>query len=115
MKGLRDLGTYRICFSKPLRGKLISLRLVLRNKLINNTITRRKVRLVIKGFEQVYSLDYFNTFARVIQYTTLRVLLAFTVKRDLEIEYIDIDTAFLNALLKEDTYIVILDNEVPKI
>jgi len=115
LKGLRDSGTYRICFSKPPRGKLISLRLVLKNKLTNNTIAKRKARLVIRGFEQVHSLDYFDTFAGVIRYTTLRVLLAFTVKRDLEIEYIDIDTAFLNAPLKEDTYIVVLDDELPEI
>jgi len=82
LKGLRDSGTYRICFSKPLRGKLISLRLVLKNKIINNKIVRRKSRLVIRGFEQIYSLDYFDTFARVIRHTILRVLLAFTTKRD---------------------------------
>jgi len=115
LKGLRDSGTYRICFGKPPRGKLISSRLVLRNKLTNNTIARRKARLVVRGFEQVYGLDYFDTFAGVIRHTTLRVLLAFAAKRDLEIEHIDIDTAFLNAPLKEDTYMAIPDDEVPEI
>ena len=88
---------------------------MLKNKIINNKIVRRKSRLVVKGFEQIYGLDYFDTFARVIRHTTLRVLLAFTAKRDLEIEHIDIDTAFLNAPLKEDTYIAVPDDEVPEI
>jgi len=87
---------------------------VLKNKIINNKIVR-KSRLVVRGFEQIYGLDYFDTFAGVIRHTTLRVLLALAVKRDWEIEHIDIDTAFLNALLREDTYIAVPDDEVPEI
>jgi len=88
---------------------------VLKNKLVGNKIVRRKSRLVVRGFEQKFGLDYFDTFAGVIRHTTLRVLLAFAAKRDLEIEHIDIDTAFLNAELKEDTYMAVPDDEVPEI
>ena len=116
MKALRDTDTYQICFGRPpYGGKLITSRLVLKNKLVGNKIVRRKSRLVVRGFEQKFGLDYFDTFARVIRYTILRVLLAFAAKRDLEIEHIDIDTAFLNAELKEDTYMAVPDNEVPEI
>ena len=116
MKALRDTGTYQVCFGKPPhRGKLITSRLVLKNKLVGNKIVRRKSRLVVRGFEQKFGLDYFDTFAGVIRHTTLRVLLALAAKRDLEIEHIDIDTAFLNAELKEDTYMAVPDNEVPEI
>ena len=69
---LRDTKTYKIYFSKPLYSrKLILLRLVLKNKLINNIIIKKKVRLVIKGFKQKYSLNYFDIFTKVIYYTIL--------------------------------------------
>ena len=49
-------------------------------------LVRRKARLVIKGFEQCYSIDYFETFASVLRYSTLKALLAKTAAKDLEID-----------------------------
>jgi hypothetical protein len=40
---------------------------------------------VIKGFEQRYSIDYFKTFASVLQYSTLRALLAKAAAEDLKV------------------------------
>jgi hypothetical protein len=40
---------------------------------------------VIKGFKQRYSINYFKTFAFVLQYSTLRALLAKTAANDLEV------------------------------
>ena len=62
-----------------------------------------------RGFEQQWGIDYFDTFASVLKYITLRVLLAKAVANDLKIDYIDIDTTFLNAAVNEELYI-----EVPE-
>jgi hypothetical protein len=62
---------------------------------------------VIKGFEQRYSIDYFETFASVLRYSTLRALLAKAAAKDLEVDQLDVDTAFLNPTLKEEIYIEI--------
>ena len=62
---------------------------------------------MIKGYEQQYGINYFNTFASVLWYSTLRVLLVVVAIEDLEIDQIDIDTVFLNPLLKEEIYIEI--------
>jgi hypothetical protein len=62
---------------------------------------------VIKGFEQRYGIDYFETFASVLQYSTLRALLAKTAAEDLEVDQLNVDTAFLNPTLKEEIYMVI--------
>jgi hypothetical protein len=72
-------------------------------------IRRHKARLVIRGFEQTYGIDYFATFASVVRYTTLRALLAKAAAESLEVEHIDIDTAFLNPVLEEEVYIEIPD------
>jgi hypothetical protein len=49
-------------------------------------------------------MDYFDTFASVIRYSTLRIMLAKAAIEDLEIDYIDINTAFLNPAIEEEIY-----------
>ena len=52
---------------------MISSRWVLRQKFTRTgDIGRRKARVVVRGFEQEAQLDYFDTFALVLRYTTLR-------------------------------------------
>ena len=66
-------------------------------------LVRKKARIVIRGYEQQAGIDY-ETFASVLRYTTLRILLAKAAAEDLEVDHVDIDTAFLNPDLKEEVY-----------
>ena len=106
---LKKLNTFTIMRGKIPNGrKVITSRWVLRKKFkANGSIARRKARLVARGFEQVAGLDYFATFASVIRYTTLRILLAKVAAEDLEADHVDIDTAFLNPDLEEEIYIAV--------
>ena len=52
----------------------------------NNTIARYKAKVIIQGFKQQYRIDYQETFALVVQYNTLRALLAKVAIEDLEID-----------------------------
>ena len=108
---LLETGTFKILRGKlPPRKHPISSKTVLRNKpRLDRSIARRKARVVIRGFEQTYRIDYFETFASVIRYNTLRLLLAKAVAEDLEIDYIDVNTAFFNPKCKEEIYIEIPD------
>ena len=56
----------------------------------NGTVSQRKARIVICRFKQTYGIDYIETFALVLQYNTLRLLLAKAVVEDLEIEQMDV-------------------------
>ena len=98
---------FTIIRGKLPRGKrLISSRWVLRQKFTRTSnIGRRKARVVVRGFKQEAQLNYFNTFALVLRYTTLRVLLLKVVVDDLEVDYIDINNVFVNSELKEVVYI----------
>ena len=90
--------------------KVISSHWVLRNKFCaDGTIAQYKARLVIRSIEQTYGVGYFATFASVIRYTTLRLLLAKAAADDLEADHIDVDTAFLNPTPKEDVFMEIPD------
>lgn len=67
-------------------------------------ITRHKARLVAQGFSQIEGLDYTETFAPVAKYDTARALLSMVAKHDLELDQMDVKTAFLNGDLDEDIY-----------
>ena len=63
-----------------------------------------KVRIVAKGFSQVYQVDYDETFAPVVKWDSIRILLALAARFDLEINQMDVKTAFLNGNLEHAIY-----------
>ena len=67
-------------------------------------VDRYKARLVIKGFQQREGIDFAEIYAPVVSKTALRMFLTVTAVQDLELEQLDIKTAFLNADLVEDIY-----------
>ena len=70
---------------------------------------RYKARLCAKGYQQRPGVDYFDTFAPVISYKTLRLLLTIAAVYDYEIKQIDVVTAFLNAPMNEEVYMELPD------
>ena len=65
-----------------------------------------KARLVARGFEQkeeTYQKE--DSYSPVVKTPTLKALLSVANKKDLECHHVDINTAFLNAPLKEGTRI----------
>ena len=71
---------------------------------IHGNLTKYKARVVAKGFSQQYLLDYDETFAPVARITSFRIIVAFANQNSLLIHHIDVKTAFLNGLLKEEIY-----------
>lgn len=67
-------------------------------------IERLKARAVAKGYTMQYGTDYTETFAPTLRRASLRVLLAIAAINDMEIGHMDVDTAFLNAPIKETVY-----------
>jgi hypothetical protein len=65
---------------------------------------RYKCRLVAKGFTQKAGIDYHETFAPVVRIDSLRAICAIAAVQDLELDQVDVDTAFLHGELKEDIY-----------
>lgn len=67
-------------------------------------ISKYKARLVAKGFTQVANMDFFETYAPVCTFATMRLLLAIAVEMELNVAQFDVETAFLNGELKEEVF-----------
>jgi len=84
-----------------LRGKWVYT--IKRNA--KGSIERYKARWVARGFEQLYGIDYEQTFAAVAKSMTIRIILALAAAQDYEIEQMDAVTAFLNSDLTETVWV----------
>ena len=70
----------------------------------DGSVERYKARLVAKGFSQRPGLEYDETFASTLKWSTLRTILAIAAIEDLEVESIDFSTAYLNGELDKEVY-----------
>ena len=70
----------------------------------NGEIVKYKARLVAKGFTQVQGVDYGETFSPVARLSSVRIMLAFAVQLNVQLDHLDVETAFLNGDLDEEIY-----------
>ena len=102
VESLIENGTFTVRERKP-GDKPIGARWVLRVKRkADGSIERYKGRVVAKGYSQRPGFDYTETFAPTAKWAALRAIFATAALRDMEIESVDISSAFLNGDLQED-------------
>jgi len=64
-----------------------------------------KARFCCKGDQQVFRIDYFDTFAPVVSWTTVRILQILSVILGLDTKQVDYTCTFLHAPITEDVYV----------
>ncbi len=107
LKSLRERGVYRAA-KLPHGQRAIGAKWVFKIKRnADGTIDRYKARLVAKGFSQKYQLHYDETFAPVVKYVTLRMVIALAKLMGWRVQLLDVKTAFLYGELKELLFMVI--------
>jgi hypothetical protein len=65
---------------------------------------RFKARLVAKGFSQIPGIDYNDVFSPVVKHSSIRAFFGIVLMRDLDLEQLDVKTAFLHGELEEEIY-----------
>jgi hypothetical protein len=108
MQSLIQMKAFEVIDKPDAVAKALKCKWVLKRKRTKEGhIERYKARLVAKGFTQQKGVNYDEVFASVVKYSTVRAMLAMAAVEDLEIEQIDVKTAFLNGPLQENIYMEI--------
>ena len=105
LKSLKEMGVYKLVPRRdiPQGTKIRKGRPVFRIKRDETgKAIRWKVRLVFKGFEQIYGKDYTKTTSPTARMESWRILLHLAATLDWDAQQIDIKTAFLYGLLPDD-------------
>jgi hypothetical protein len=58
-----------------------------------------------EGFSLIEGVNYDETFAPVVRYTSIRSIIATTAKMGWSIHQMDVKTAFMNGFINEEVYI----------
>ncbi|GKD29521.1 retrovirus-related pol polyprotein from transposon TNT 1-94 [Tanacetum coccineum] len=91
---------------RPEGKNIIALKWLWKNKYnAKNIVVRNKTRLVTKGYMQEEGIDFEESFAHVARLEAVRMFIAYAAHKNITIFQMDVKTAFLNGLLKEEVYV----------
>jgi hypothetical protein len=71
----------------------------------HGVVTRNKAQLVVKGYSQVEGLDFDETFAPIARLESIHILLPCATHHCFKLYQMDVKSAFLSGLLKEEVYV----------
>ena len=71
---------------------------------VDDKVEIYKERLVAKGDSQKDGIDFHDIFSVVVKIVSIRIVLALVALLDLELEQLDVKTAFLHGDLDEEIY-----------
>ncbi|GKD75687.1 retrovirus-related pol polyprotein from transposon TNT 1-94, partial [Tanacetum coccineum] len=82
---------------------IISLKWIFEVKLDEyDDVLKNKARLVAKGYRQEEGIDFDESFALVAHIEAIRIFLAYAAHKNKVVYQMDVETAFLDRILKEE-------------
>ncbi len=104
-KSMKEMNTFEEVKNVPDGCNIIDSKWVFTTKYDENgEEVRKKARLVGRGDKQKEGIDFNETFAPVLKYQTLRYIISYALENNLFLGQLDVETAFLNGLLREVIY-----------
>ena len=76
-----------------------------RKRYPDGRIWKHKARFCVRGDKQLPGIDYFDTYAPVVSWSTVRLMLTLTAVLNLQTKQVDYNNAFAQAPITEDVYI----------
>lgn len=98
MESLTKNKTWKLV-ERPKDKKTLDVKWVYKKKDEN----QYKARLVVKGFQQKDQLE--NVYSPVVKMQTLKILLCYCCQNNLQIDQMDVETAFLNGQIISEVYV----------
>ncbi|KAH9655442.1 hypothetical protein KPL70_022326 [Citrus sinensis] len=91
---------------KPDKRRVVDCKWIFKVKdgLTGDEPKRFKARLVAKGYTQKEWVDFKEVFSPVVRHASIRVILALTAVQDMELDQLDVKTAFLHGRLQEEIF-----------
>ena len=85
---------------------IIGAKWVFRNKMDEHgVITRNKVRLVAKSYNQEEGIDYDVTYAPIERLEVIRILFTYASYMNFKLYQMDVKSTFLNGFIEEEVYV----------
>nr|GFA42668.1 hypothetical protein [Tanacetum cinerariifolium] len=92
--------------TRPEGKSVIKTKWIFKNKKDESSLViRKKARLVSVGYSQQEGIDYDETFTPVARIEAIRLFLAYAAHKDFTVFQMDVKTAFLNRIFKEEVYV----------
>ena len=101
---LKKSGTW-VLIDKPKDQKTIGCRQIFKRKscIVGVEDQRFKAKLIAKGYSQKEIIDYKEIFAQVVKHVSSRYMLSVVAHFNLELQQIDVKTAFLHGNIEKYT------------
>ena len=107
IKALTSKKTWTLVPCSLLSGKkVLPVTWAFKRKLFpDGHLQKCKARFCVRGDMQIEGVDYFETYAPVVQWSTVRALLIMSLVLGLETVQIDFSNAFCQADIEEEIYV----------
>ncbi|GJT97119.1 retrovirus-related pol polyprotein from transposon TNT 1-94 [Tanacetum coccineum] len=96
---------YKEALKESYHVMIITLKWIFKVKLDKlGGVLKNKARLVARGYRQEEGIDFEESFALVSRLEAIRIFIAYAAHKNMTVYQMDVKTAFLNGILREEVY-----------